>query len=69
MVHNNMMYLILKERHYENIENSYDIVASSKDVDVINDKLRGYQLINDDKNDVYSIVRYESPLLLKDEVA
>ena len=64
-----MIYFIIKERHYSNIENSYDIVASSKDVDVINDKLRGYQLINDDKNDVYSIVRYESPLLLKDEVA
>ena len=64
-----MMYLILKERHYSNIENSYDIVASSKDIDVINDKLRGYQLINDDKNDAYSIVRYESPLLLTEEVA
>ena len=66
---NNMIYLILKERHYSNIENSYDIVASSKDIDVINDKLRGYQLINDDKNDAYSIVRYESPLLLTEEVA
>ena len=64
-----MMYLILKERHYENIENSYDIVASSKDLDIINDKLRGYQLINDDKDHTYSIVRYESPLLLKEEVA
>jgi len=64
-----MMYLILKERHYDNIENSYDIVASSKDIDVINDKLRGYQLINDDKDHIYSIVRYESPLLLKEEVA
>ena len=69
MVHNNMMYLILKETHYENIDNSYSIVASSKDIDVINDKLRGYQLINDDKNDAYSIVRYESPLLLTEEVA
>ncbi len=64
-----MMYLIIKERHYDNIENSYDIVASSKDIDVINDKLRGYQLINDDKDNTYSIVRYESPLLLKEEVA
>ena len=69
MVHNNMIYFIIKERHYSNIENSYDIVASSKDIDVINNKLRGYQLINDDKNDAYSIVRYESPLLLKEEVA
>ena len=64
-----MMYLILRERHYSNIDNSYDIVASSKDIDAINDKLRGYQLINDDKNNVYSIVRYESPLLLTEEVA
>ena len=64
-----MIYFIIKERHYTNIDNSYDIVASSKDVDVINDKLKGYQLINDDKNDVYSIVRYESPLLLTEEVA
>tara|TARA_B100001250_G_C19247639_1_gene549270 strand:- start:93 stop:284 length:192 start_codon:yes stop_codon:yes gene_type:complete len=63
------MYLIIKERHYDNIENSYDIVASSKDIDVINDKLRGYQLINDDKDHTYSVVRYESPLLLKEEVA
>ena len=69
MVHNNMMYLILKETHYENIDNSYSIVASSKDIDVINDKLRGYQLINDDKKETFSIVRYESPLLLTEEVA
>ena len=64
-----MIYFIIKENHYSNIDNSYDIVASSKDADIINDKLRGYQLINDDKDIVYSIVRYESPLLLKDEVA
>ena len=64
-----MMYLILKERHYSNIDNSYDIVASSKDIDIINDKLRGYQLINDDKDHTFSIVRYESPLLLNEEVA
>ena len=64
-----MMYLILKENHYEHIENSYSIVSSSKDIDVINDKLRGYQLINDDKKETFSIVRYESPLLLTEEVA
>jgi len=69
MVHNNMMYLILKERHYSNIDNSYDIVASSTDIDTINDKLKGYQLINDNKNVSFSIVRYESPLLLTEEVA
>ena len=64
-----MIYLILKERHYDNIENSYDIVESSNDIDKINNKLRGYQLINDNKNISFSIVRYESPLLLTEEVA
>ena len=64
-----MIYFIIKEHHYSNIDNSYDIVASSKDADIINDKLRGYQLINDDKKDTFSIVRYESPLLLNEEVA
>jgi|GEM_PF-3245318 hypothetical protein len=64
-----MIYLILKERHYESIENSYDIVESSNDIDKINDKLRGHQLINDNKDVSYSIVRYESPLLLTEEVA
>ena len=69
MVHNNMMYLILKERHYSNIDNAYDIVASSTDIDTINDKLKGYQLINDDKNNTYSRVSYESPVLLTGAVA
>jgi hypothetical protein len=32
-----MIYLILKERHYDSIENSYDIVESSNDIDKIND--------------------------------
>jgi len=64
-----MIYLILKERHYSNIENSYDIVESSNDIDKINDKLRGHQLINDNKEVSFSIVRYESPLLLTEEVA
>ena len=66
---NNMMYLILKERHYDSIENSYDIVESINDINKINDKFRGYQLINDNQNISFSIVRYESPLLLTEEVA
>ena len=48
-----MVYLILKERQYDSIENSYDIVVSSNDIDKINDKLRGHQLINDDKRVSY----------------
>ena len=38
-------------------------------LEIANAKLKAYQTIEEDKNDVYSIVRYESPLLLNEEVA
>ena len=60
-----MTYLILKERTYSNIPSDFTIVDSTKDIDIAEDKLRGYILINTEKNVVYSILRYESPLILK----
>ena len=40
-----MIYFIIKRASlFENIENSYDIVASSKDIDAINDKLKGLSI-------------------------
>jgi hypothetical protein len=60
-----MIYLILKERTYSNIPSDFTIVDSTKDIDIAEDKLRGYNLINTEKNIVYSILRYESPLILK----
>jgi hypothetical protein len=60
-----MTYLILKERTYSNIPSDFTIVDSTKDIDIAEDKLRGYNLINTEKNVVYSILRYESPLILK----
>jgi len=60
-----MMYLILKERTYSNIPSDFTIVDNTKDIDIAEDKLRGYNLINTEKNVVYSILRYESPLILK----
>ena len=60
-----MIYLILKERTYSNIPSDFTIVDSTKDIDIAEDKLRGYNLINTEKNVVYSILRYESPLILK----
>jgi hypothetical protein len=59
------MYLILKERTYSNIPSDFTIVDNTKDIDIAEDKLRGYNLINTEKNVVYSILRYESPLILK----
>ena len=60
-----MIYLILKERTYSNIPSDFTIVDNTKDIDIAEDKLRGYNLINTEKNVVYSILRYESPLVLK----
>ena len=60
-----MTYLILKERTYSNIPSDFIIVDNTKDIDIAEDKLRGYNLNNTEKNVVYSILRYESPLILK----
>ena len=64
-----MMYLILRETHYEGIDNSYDIEDFTKDHAKAVEKLQGYKLINDNKDRTYTIIKYESPLLLTEEVA
>ena len=56
-----MMYLIIKETHYDNIENSYDIADFTQFGNIATDKLQGYILINQDKTVKYSIVKYVSP--------
>ena len=56
-----MLYLIIKETHYDNIENSYDIADFTQFGNIATDKLKGYILINQDKDITYSIVKYESP--------
>ena len=59
------MHLIIKETHYDNIENSYDIADFHTHDMRANEKLQGYLLINQDKDVTYSIVKYESPFLFK----
>ena len=59
------MFLIIKETHYDNIENSYDIADFHTDDMIATEKLQGYLLINQDKDMTYSIVKYESPFLFK----
>ena len=63
-----MMYLILRETHYEGIDNSYDIVDFTNDHAKAVEKLQGYVLINDRKDRTYSILKYESPLVLTKEM-
>ena len=63
------MYLIIKETQYENMDNSYRVMDFANDIDKANDMLQGYQLIEKDERNIYSIVKYETPLILKREVA
>ena len=63
-----MMYLILREIHYEGIDNSYDVEDFTTDHQTALEKLQGYKLINKRKNTTYSILKYESPLLLTKEM-
>jgi len=64
-----MMYLILKHTPYEYIKDSFDIVSTTNNLDEANNRLQGYQLIDEDKSVSYSILKYEKPLVLTKEVA
>ena len=64
-----MQYLILKHTPYEYIKDSFDIVSTTDNFDEANNRLQGYQLIDEDKNNSYSILKYEQPLVLTKEVA
>ena len=64
-----MQYLIIREIEYQNLDNSFDVMNQTTDINKANDMLQGYNLINKDKDTTYSIVKYESPLVLKQEVA
>ena len=64
-----MIYLIIKEIDYENIDNTYRVIDYSDNLDNANDMLQGYKLIEKDKRNFYSIVKYETPLVLTKEVA
>ena len=64
-----MQYLIIREIEYHNIDNSFDVMNQTTDINKANDMLQGYTLINKDKDTIYSIVKYETPLVLTQEVA
>ena len=64
-----MQYLIIREIEDHNIDNSFDVMNQTTDINKANDMLQGYTLINKDKDTTYSIVKYETPLVLTQEVA
>ena len=66
-----MIYLIIKEIDYENMDNTYRVMDFANDVNKANDMLQGYKLIEKDKNVFYTIVKYEQsgkPLVLTKEM-
>ena len=62
----NMMYLIIKEIDYENMDNTYRVMDYTSDVDKANDMLQGYKLVEKNKDVFYSMIKYEQPLIQKE---
>ena len=59
----------MKHTPYEYVNDSYDIVSSTDNLDEANNKVQGYRMINENKNISFSILKYEPPLILTEEVA
>ena len=63
-----MMYLIIQETKFDNVDNLFNVINFSTDLDKANDMLQGYNLIKKEDNVVNSIVKYEQPLKLTKEM-
>ena len=63
------MYLIIQETTFKNIDSIFHVINFTRDMDKANDMLQGYKLVEKNKDVIYSIVRYETPLVLTEEVA
>tara|TARA_B110000211_G_scaffold41315_1_gene42891 strand:+ start:433 stop:633 length:201 start_codon:yes stop_codon:yes gene_type:complete len=63
-----MTYLIIRETEYINIENSFHVIDQTTDIDIADDKLRGYILINTNPKESYTILKHENPLVLTEEM-
>ena len=62
-----MMYLIIQETKFANMDSVYYVCNFTNDLDKANDMLQGYNLINKKDDVVYSIVKYEQPLKIERE--
>ena len=64
------MYLILKQVKYEgNLEDDFYIVGRAENIKNANRLLNAHNTINTKEYITYSILNYEPPLILKEEVA
>ena len=64
-----MMYLIIQETKFDSIDNIYQVINFTTDLNKANDMLQGYNLIKKENNVIYTLVKYEQPLKLEREVA
>mgnify|MGYP003118121088 CR=1 FL=1 len=64
-----MMYLIIQETKFQNVDSLFQVINFTNSIDKANDMLQGYNLINKNEDVVYTIVKYEQPLKLEREVA
>ena len=63
------MYLIIKETTFKGFDSIYEVCNFTNNIDKANDMLQGYRMINENKNISFSILKYEPPLILTEEVA
>ena len=63
-----MMYLIIQETTFKNVDSLFNVIYSTNDIDKANNMLQGYNLINKEDNVFYTLVKYETPLVLTKEM-
>jgi len=62
------MYLIIEKIKYNLSPDSYYVKDKSEDIDIAEDKLRGYNLINTDKDRSYHIIKFQETLVLTEKM-
>ena len=63
-----MMYLIIQETTFKNVDSLFNVINFTNDIDKANNMLQGYNLINKEDNVFYTMVKYETPLVLTKEM-
>ena len=57
-----MIYLIIREVTFKNVDSLFSVCSFTTDIDKANDMLQGYNLINKEDNVFYTLVKYEAPI-------
>ena len=63
-----MMYLIIQETTFKNVDSLFNVINFTNDIDKANNMFQGYNLINKEDNVFYTLVKYETPLVLTKEM-